>query len=1289
MDLKEKINWSHTLWEPLVEHTESPLRSKESGIRVAAYCRISDGETNYDSLENQVSYFSSFIYERKNWKFIGVYIDQRKSGATISKRPGFQRMLRHAREGKIDLILTKSVSRFSRNTKDLLEIIQELKGTETTIYFERENLEVSGGKSSLMLETHAAMAQDFIESISNLVKFNYKKRLNEGRPVFGDMYGYDYLESTGKDMVKINEEEAQVVRWIFEKFIEGTTYAQISRELNEMGIRTKKGNSHWSGSVVRSIIRKIEYTGNKLAMKRSKDLLTGKVSETDNSQEKYLIMDSHPAIIATETFEKAQVRIKEVTVVHKKKRVLTKQALKNRVRCGRCGSNFLRQGEYNYACVYSEPSVNLCDVEKLKTFDPQAMATKGIFIRMMNLHFEIKKDRKGISYKIRDDLNRSEETLNSEFGMMINQLRSILKRITENDHFEFQRLRLFTQLEIARNKNDTEEIERIKDEYQAFEEKASRVEVDREYRLMAMKWLDSVRTIEVFIKSSTIEILRAWMLNLTIYSREAYVIEWIDGKVTAIGEDEISIIEEYAEKKKQERLEKLKISERDLFEAAKQESNESIVLKTETFDLTIKGKEAGKVESVAFKTHSIDERQNLKLTIQADVIKLEDGLSIKDLGNLKKNILKSKFEMMQQAENRKLRVAAYCRVSTQLEEQKLSLQTQLAYYNFKILSTPNWEFAGIYADEGVTGTKTEPRDDFNRMLEDARKGKIDMIITKSVSRFSRNVLDVLKTVKMLSELEPSVSIFFEKEKIKSDDPHASMILSLMATAAQEEVLSLSNSITWGIQNLAKRGEISRITDMYGYTIDKDRRWEVVSQEAETVRHIFKEYERGVSILQIIDDLWKRGIKSSTGKNSWDYSTVKAILMNEKYIGDYEFQKYFTPSPLGKQSKVNTGQVPKYYIEMHHDPIIERVLFDSVQKRIEANRRELDGEKKKDGTAGRPCFYKTFICSECGSLISRYRSDTYDTKEGSQWRCVNSYRSVGSSCDSKMFKEKYIDYNFYKVLVRIKNDKECRKRIDGYLHSLELTNEERQDKEHLEKEMESKNQLLYEAVDVELYKDGKNTKLISQITSEIVELRQRHQIYIKRLEKLEDDRTRLEKLVRYCERVEDVSFVQFHHMRPRIRKGDSLYLTSKTARDNSYMDMGGKDFFPEECFSMYVLSGKIDIEGRIVFSFADGLELGTNMTYDEYRSIFAEEKEKIHQKELLNSKEVLALKDYCSVGRFPKEIRDYLGLRSKISFEKRIKTPLCEMGYLRLEDSSASNKRRYIWVEDVNLQPDVK
>jgi DNA invertase Pin-like site-specific DNA recombinase len=686
MDQRDKAMWVHTLWDPLDEMHQSPLNSKKEGIRVAAYCRISKGNTNYKSLENQVSYYSNYIYNKPNWKFVGVYIDNQISGGTIEHRPGFKRMLRHAREGKIDLILTKSISRFSRNTKEILEVLQQLKESGTTVHFGREGVEVSKGLSSLVLETHAAMAQDFIEGVSNLVKFSYQKRLNEGRPYFDEMYGYDAIAPGSKDMVKINEEEAEVVRWIFNQFIAGATYADITRELIHRGIKTKKGNERWANTQIRKIINAIAYTGNKLAKARKKDLFTGKVTESGPYKEKYLIENSHPAIISMDVFNRAQERVEKNIRTKKQIRTPISNSLKYRVFCGRCGKLVRRKNEYRYGCAYADASVKLCDLELIKTYDLIAMGLRGLFEHMMGLTIIADKNRKTITYEIIDPFDRSEKVLKDDFRLMLRDLERILIRVNQNDHFEFQRLKYFTDIEIAKRQNQVERIEQLEDEYSSFEEKVGRIEDDREYRNDALVWLRTIRGIDHFINSTTIEMVRAWMTKLTIYSGSAYVIEWIDEKTTTIGQKEIPGIVEAAKNKRLERENRLKEQEKPLLddliniEAVEEPFRDSENSKA-------RRKEEILVEATALTADSKSlPKMNNKNIPMRDVVVLERGLGIKDLGDLKKNILKNRMNQLKQEEKKKLRVAAYCRVSTEMDEQKLSMQTQLAYYNYN----PNW-----------------------------------------------------------------------------------------------------------------------------------------------------------------------------------------------------------------------------------------------------------------------------------------------------------------------------------------------------------------------------------------------------------------------------------------------------------------------------------------------------------------------------------------------------------------------------------------------------------------------
>ncbi len=1284
MDPKDRAGWSHTLWEPLDKLQQNPLYQKKEEVRVAAYCRVSSGHTNFISLENQVTYYSNYIYSQPNWKLIGIYTDDRISGATIKNRPGIKRLLRHAKEGRIDLILTKSISRFSRNTKEILEVIDEFKKTNTTIIFENERLEVVNGERSLMLETHAAMAQEFIESLSSLVKFSYKKNLKDGRPYFGNIYGYDPITENTKHMVKINEREAEIVRWIFSEFINGVTYAEISRQLNLAGIKTKKGSTKWTGASVRNLLRKIEYTGNKLTMKRSKDMLTGKVKDDDPNQQQYLIENSHPSIISFEVFEKAQERIEQISFKHESFPEPVKNSLSARVVCGRCGSNIIKMGKYRFICTRSKPDVNLCGIEKLYTFDPQRMILKALFERLMDLEIDVNKDRKGIHYEIQFNKFRSREVIEVEFKKMKEKLEQIIVAANKNEHFEFVRLRYFNQLEIAKIQGGQEEHQRIKDEYDAFDKKANEVEEDRELRIKALEWLKSIRNLDSFIMKSSIEILRAWAFQLEVYSRTVYKVRWIDEKTTIIGEGEIPEIMKVVEKRKEERERNFNLHQKSIDENIKYLNSEY----TPDENLT-----ESKKKIIAFRINNgregppvevsqrISDNMNYIKTadiIKADVTKLENGLNIKDLDNLKQNIIKARYEQIK--ENKKLRVAAYCRVSTHMEEQKTSLQTQLAFYNYKIISTPNWELAGIYVDEGLSGTSTDNRDSFNRMINDARRGKIDMIITKSVSRFSRNVLDVLETVKLLNELEPPVPVYFEKEKIYSDDKSAGMLLSLMAASAQDQVLALANNISWGLQNLAKRGIITRRTDMYGYTIDEDRSWYIVEDEAKVVREIFQLYMGGSEISDIILFLNRKGIKSPKGIDYWDPNTIRAMLRNEKYIGDYEYQRKYTVDTMTGKRRMNRGQVPKYYIEGHHIPIIEKHIYESVQKLIKENRREPVPDARKAGTAGRESYYQKFYCGECGAVMSRYGSSIYDSREGSKWRCNHSYRVVTSNCSAKTFMEKYMDYNFVKTLEEIKRSKKFRVLIRKSLSNLELTPSELEDKEMIEEQIEKLNQQLYNAVDMEVQKNGKDTNLINDITDKIIKLREKQLAYIERIEKLDEEQERFRNLMKYCEKIDSISFRTFHNMRPRIQQGESLYLTSNAIKNSTYMDLDGVDHFPEEVFAEYVLSGSINLEGRIKFKFAEDIEFGIDMTYEDYQQLFEEEKLKIQWEEFIHSEEVTKLKEFCKVPRKPIEIKEHLGISSNTSFYKRIKNPLQKAGLIELIDSKYNRNRKYKWVD---------
>jgi site-specific DNA recombinase len=280
------------------------------------------------------------------------------------------------------------------------------------------------------------------------------------------------------------------------------------------------------------------------------------------------------------------------------------------------------------------------------------------------------------------------------------------------------------------------------------------------------------------------------------------------------------------------------------------------------------------------------------------------------------------------------RVAAYCRVSTDQEAQSSSYELQVQHYTEYIGAHENWVLAGIYADEGITGTQLKHRDQFLKMIEDCEAGKIDMIITKSISRFARNTVDCLTIIRKLKGLKEPVEIYFEKERLYSLDEKTDMVLSLMASIAQEESRSISANIRWAIRNRMKNGTQKIPTSgLLGYDTDEDGNMVIITQEAEVVRTIYKSFVQGVHPSLIAIRLNALGLKTVYG-NDWSGSSIRNILRNEKYCGDVLMQKTITVDYLSHISKPNEGEAEQYYIADHHDAIVSRELWDKAQELLE-------------------------------------------------------------------------------------------------------------------------------------------------------------------------------------------------------------------------------------------------------------------------------------------------------------------------------------------------------------------
>lgn len=332
----------------------------------------------------------------------------------------------------------------------------------------------------------------------------------------------------------------------------------------------------------------------------------------------------------------------------------------------------------------------------------------------------------------------------------------------------------------------------------------------------------------------------------------------------------------------------------------------------------------------------------------------------------------------------KKKVAAYARVSTDSDEQQTSYEAQVDYYTTYIKNKPEWEYAGTYADEGISGTNMKKRDGFNRMIQDALDGKIDLIITKSVSRFARNTVDSLTTIRKLKE--KGVEVYFEKENIYTLDSKGELLLTLMSSLAQEESRSLSQNVTWGQRKRFADGKVSMAyKNFLGYRKGSDGKPEIDPEQAKIVKRIYSEYAHGKSIHSIANDLTADGIKTPRGKDVWRKSTIESILKNEKYKGDALLQKTFTSDYLTKTMKVNAGEVPQYYVTGSHPAIIDPMEWDAVQ--LEMQRRANNGYLTSD-------FAGKIICADCGG--------PYGSKV---WHSNDKYRKVIWQCNNKFDGEK--------------------------------------------------------------------------------------------------------------------------------------------------------------------------------------------------------------------------------------------------------------------------------------------
>lgn len=510
-------------WELPVEHKLiNKQQEKPKNIRIAAYCRVStELDEQTDSFELQEFHYTSLILNTPGWRLAGIYTDQGITGTQRSQRIGFKRMIRHCKEGKIDIVICKSVSRFARNTLDLLETVRILKELNIRVIFEKEGIDTLSVRSEFILSTIAAIAQEESRSISENMGWSFKKRFQSGIPVFKRILGYDIKGKGAEKKIVINEEEANIVREIYDLAINGIGYTAIARIMMKKGYKTAAGKSEWIFDYIKGILTNERYTGDVLCQKTyTTDFLTHERKNNMGERQQYLIENHHQGIIKHEIFNEVQK-----IVAHNKTNKTTQRKsypLSSRITCGHCGANYSHQcyyGKVNWRCRKSSKNSNLCKSKSILETQLESIILKA--------------------FKMRYDL---------EDENFIHKIKLDIKRLQDNDNIEYSRSKLKRELTEAlknelnsENKDDKADIkkstaleEKLKDQEHFW----SLIEEDRKYRSKTLEWLDKLpygeKRTRIFFEQFNIEYMRAWVIGIKVLSPTSFIIRWFDNTETIV-----------------------------------------------------------------------------------------------------------------------------------------------------------------------------------------------------------------------------------------------------------------------------------------------------------------------------------------------------------------------------------------------------------------------------------------------------------------------------------------------------------------------------------------------------------------------------------------------------------------------------------------------------------------------------------------------------------------------------------------------------------------------------------
>lgn len=442
------------------------------------------------------------------------------------------------------------------------------------------------------------------------------------------------------------------------------------------------------------------------------------------------------------------------------------------------------------------------------------------------------------------------------------------------------------------------------------------------------------------------------------------------------------------------------------------------------------------------------------------------------------------------------RACGYARVSTDKDEQFTSYNAQVEYYTEFIQSKPEWEFVKVYTDEGITGTNTKKRDGFNKMIQDALDGKIDLIVTKSVSRFARNTVDSLVTIRKLKE--KGVEVYFEKENIWSLDSKGELLLTIMSSLAQEESRSISENVTWGKRKSASDGKISLgYKQFLGYDKGPNGTLIVNKEQAVIVKRIYKEFMQGKTPCMIARQLTEEGVKTPSGRGKkWNVSVILSILSNEKYRGSARLQKSFTVDFLSKKMKKNEGEVPQYYVENSHEAIIPPDEWERVQK--ELIRRKSFGRKY----SGNSIFSTRIVCEDCGAFFGSKVWNSTDAKyRRTIWQCNDKFKG-DKRCTTPHLTEEQLKEAFIKAFNRLFDSRD--EIMDNYATIVNMLTDCREIEEkiqYLQNELDIIAEMVKKCVD----ENASTIQDQDEYMNKYNELVSRYEAGLEKLQKCEDEK----------------------------------------------------------------------------------------------------------------------------------------------------------------------------------------